>query len=359
MRKITILILFFGFLPVLVSQPAESQIRLDPPLASHFAKLALKCIKQEYPNKPGQVFGSDADLKPPREIRPAFYGCFDWHSAVHGHWMLVRLMKDFPGLTEEKEIRQVIASHLTPENIQTEVKFFLDSNNTSFERMYGWAWLLKLSEELYTWSDPQAKQWSAALKPLSDLLVKRYLEFLPKLNYPIRVGEHTNTAFGLAFAWDYANTKGQIELKQLIEKRVRDYYLHDKNCPAEWEPGGYDFFSPCLMEADLMGRILPAKDFQAWLKNFLPGILAGNHKLLLNPGIVSDRTDGKLVHLDGLNFNRAWCLYRLAHLVPKHKATLFTAADRHMRASLPNIASGDYSGEHWLASFAVYALIQR
>lgn len=326
-------------------------------LASHFAKLVLKCIQQEYPNKPGQVFGSDADLKPPREIRPAFYGCFDWHSAVHGQWMLVKLTKHFPDLPETVVIRQAIDRHLTPENILVEVAFFLDSNNTSFERTYGWAWLLKLAEELYTWDDPQARDWLQALQPLTDLLVKRYLDFLPKLNYPIRVGEHTNTAFGLAFAWDYANTTGQQTLKNLVAQKALYYYANDKNCPADWEPGGYDFFSPCLSEADLMARILQPGQFEKWLNEFLPGLQAGSLKLLTEPAIVSDRTDGKLVHLDGLNFSRAWCLFRIAQTLKTNNKLIIEAAHKHLTASLHNIASGDYAGEHWLASFAVYALM--
>ncbi len=355
MKRI-LLYLFTTIIFLRVAGQTENPEKLTESQAMHFADMAMKCITKEYPNKPGQVFGSDADLKPPREIRPAFYGCFDWHSAVHGHWLLVAVLKRYPDATQAKSIRLALDRHFTRENMEAEVRFFLDSNNTSFERTYGWAWLLKLAEELHTWNDPQGRRWAEALQPLTGLIVKRYLEFLPKLNYPIRVGEHTNTAFGLAFAWDYANTTGHSELKKLVEKRSLEYYFADKKCPSSWEPGGYDFFSPCLTEAYLMARILPAPKFKQWLKEFLPGLLEGKIPLMNTPARVSDRTDGKLVHLDGLNFNRAWCLYRIARTIPDNKE-LIRAARLHLDASLPNIASGDYAGEHWLATFAMYAII--
>lgn len=335
------------------AQPAPE---LAQDQASFYARLALDCIDKEYPNKLGQVLGSDDDLKPPRVIRPAFYGCFDWHSAVHAHWLLVRLLRLYPELPEAPLIKQKLDAHLNKPNILVEVEFFTDSNNLSFERMYGWAWLLKLAEELYRWEHPQAKDWYTALSPLTGLIVQRYKEFLPKLTYPIRVGEHTNTAFGLAFAWDFAYRTNDTALQSLIESRARDYFLADRDCPANWEPGGYDFFSPCLMEAFLMARVLNKKAFTDWLNIFLPSMGDGSLHMLSRPAIVSDRTDGKLVHLDGLNFSRVWCFRQILARLPHLRSILEPAIALHLDASLPYISSGNYAGEHWLATFAVYAL---
>jgi len=286
-------------------------------------------------------------------MHPAFYGCFDWHSSVHGHWMLVKLLKTFPALKDWEMIRGKLAENISAENILAEVKYFKRGEEKSFERTYGWAWLLKLAEELHTYDDPWARDIEKNLQPLTDLVVQRHLEFLPKLNYPIRVGEHSNTAFGLAFAWDYAKATGNRELKDLIEKRARDFYLHDWGCPLGWEPSGFDFLSPCLEEADIMRRVLPKKEFASWLKKFLPQ-LAGK-KFSLAPGLVSDRKDGKLVHLDGLNFSRAWCLYGIGAERESYRH-LRKIADQHMRHSLASVTADSYEGGHWLASFAVYAL---
>jgi len=326
--------------------------------ATHFSKMALKCISQEYPNKPGEVLGSDRDVKPVREYRPAFYGCFDWHSSVHGHWMLIKLLKQYPDLPDALQIKEAINKNITPENIAIEVNFFLDSNNKSFERTYGWAWLMKLSEELHTWDNPQAKQWESALQPLTNLISNYYIDFLPKLLYPIRVGEHANTAFGLSFALDYARETQNKALEAMITARARDYFLNDKNCPESWEPGGYDFLSPCLIEADLMARVLPDGEFLNWINEFLPGLSDGSLKIMNEPAKVSDRSDGKLVHLDGLNFSRAWCLKSLSSKPGLNKSLLLEAAQMHINAALPNVADGDYAGEHWLATFAVVALSQ-
>jgi hypothetical protein len=336
----------------------NAQQMLTQERASHFAILALKCIQQEYPNKPGEVLGSDRDVKPVREYRPAFYGCFDWHSSVHGHWMLVKLLKLYPELPEASSIRNAINSNITTENIALEVKFFLDSNNKSFERTYGWAWLLKLAEELHTWDDPQARVWESALQPLSDLINSYYIAFLPKLVYPIRVGEHTNTAFGLAFALDYARTMQNKALEDMIVARARDFYFNDKNCPESWEPSGYDFLSPCLSEADLMARVLTNEEFLPWINDFLPGLAGGKLKIMNETARVSDRSDGKLVHLDGLNFSRAWNLKHLAGKQGMNNKALLEAAQKHIDAALSNVADGDYAGEHWLATFAVVALTE-
>ena len=323
--------------------------------AGHFAALALKGIGKEYPNKLDHVIRDAGDLKSPRELHPAFYGCFDWHSAVHGHWMLVRLLKTVPGLPESAAIRAALRANLTRENLAVEVTYLQQPGRASFERTYGWAWLLKLAEELHGWDDPDGKQWAQNLAPLAEAFEKRYLEFLPRQTYPIRTGVHPNTAFGLAFALDYARTAGRTELEKVIVQRSRDYFSKDRSYPAAWEPGGEDFLSAALMEADLMRRVLPAEEFRTWFRAFLPEIPPA----LLTPAIVADRSDPKIVHLDGLNLSRAACLSSIARALPENdplRATLTGAAEKHAAASLPHVASGDYAGEHWLASFAVWML---
>ncbi len=330
-----------------------ASVRLTLQEANRLAQLPLKCMQKEYPNKPGEILAGPEEVMGPQQMHPAFYGCFDWHSSVHGHWMLVYLLKQFPDLENGALIRQKLAENLSQANIAAEVAYFAKPHNKSFERTYGWAWLLKLAEELHTWDDPQGRQLSQNLQPLTDRIVELYLEFLPKLRYPIRVGEHTNTAFGLAFAWDYAQTTGQDSLRRLIEQRTREFYASDRQCPLSWEPSGYDFLSPCLEEANMMRRVLTQAEFKAWLDAFLPEL--SRKDFALAPGIVSDRTDGKLVHLDGLNFSRAWCLYGIAHTIPEY-AHLKQVAEEHIRYSLPGMVDGGYEGEHWLASFAIYAL---
>ena len=328
-------------------------IKLGLAEANRLAALPLDCIEQPFPYKSGVVLAKEADLALPKDHHPAFYGCFDWHSAVHGHWSLVYLMKRFPDLDRSDEIRAAIGRNITADNIATEIEYFsMNKQSASFERTYGWAWLLKLTEELYTWDDSDAKRWYADLKPLADLICDKYIEYLPKLVYPIRVGEHTNTAFGLTFAHDYAVVVGHEALRDMIERRAREFYLDDKACPLGWEPSGYDFLSPCLQELDIMRRVLSADEFAAWAPQFLPGL---NGSLDLTPGEIRDRSDGKLVHLDGLNFSRAWCLYPLA----AGFSSVQTVADAHLSYSLGNIVDGDYAGQHWLASFALYALKTR
>ncbi len=343
--------------------PSNSSARESPAMtverASAFTKLALKGIQQEFPNKTGHVVGSAEDNKSPKAMHPAFYGCYDWHSSVHGHWTLIRVLKMHPNLPEKDRIRAILAEHLTAKNLRIEADYFELPNQKSFERTYGWAWLLKLAEELHTWNDADAKIWSANLKPLADVIVQKYLAFLPKQTYPIRTGVHPNTAFGLAFAHDYARTVGLRELQERIEERSRAYFGKDVDAPCSWEPDGTDFFSPSLLEADLMRRVLPANEYAIWLKGYLPGLSKGEPKNLFNPATVTDRTDAQLVHLDGLNLSRAWCMKSIANALaaddPARKL-LIEAAERHARAALPHIASGDYVGEHWLGSFAVLML---
>lgn len=331
----------------------NAAIKLTMEEATRLAQLPLKCMQKEYPNKPGEVLAGPEELMGPRQMHPAFYGCFDWHSAVHGHWMLVYLLKQFPELEGREDMLKKLAQNLSAGNIASEVAYFSKPHNKSFERTYGWAWLLKLAEELHTWDHPQGREMARNLKPLADRMVELYMEFLPKLRYPVRVGEHTNTAFGLAFAWDYAKTTGQDSLRHLIELRAREFYSSDRQCPLAWEPSGYDFLSPCLEEADIMRRVLPPAEFGAWIKAFLPEL--SNPEFAIAPGIVSDRSDGKLVHLDGLNFSRAWCLYGIAGALPEY-GHLRRAAGEHIQYSLPGMVDGGYEGEHWLASFAIYAL---
>jgi hypothetical protein len=342
--------------------PSQSGTRapaLTPAQASHFAALALKCIQKEFPNKPDHTINDQDDVRRPREMHPAFYGCLDWHSTVHGHWMLVHLLKLFPNLPESKQIRAALDVNLSEKNIAGEVAYLKQPSRASFERTYGWAWLLKLTEELRGWNDEDGRRWSKNLQPLADAFVEKYLAFLPKQNYPIRTGVHPNTAFGLAFALDYARAAGDKKLEALIVERAQTYYGHDVNYPAAWEPGGEDFFSPALMEADLMRRVLNKPAFESWLRKFLPDLTRNQPQALLEPAVVTDRTDPKLVHLDGLNLSRAWCMASIANALPSNdplQRILAKSASAHANAALPYIASGNYEGEHWLASFAVYML---
>lgn len=321
--------------------------------ANKLVELPLKCLSIPYPYKSQHTLESKADLVEPIAVHPIFFGCFDWHSSVHGYWSLVSLLQQFPKMDRAEEISQIFKSRITPENVATEVAFFQKPVNKSFERTYGWAWVLKLSEALHNWDHPMARELYENLQPLAAIMVQRYKDFLPKLNYPIRVGEHPNTAFGLSLAYDYAVTTEEMELKELIEKRARDFYLTDKNCPITWEPGGYDFLSPCLEEVDIMRRVLPPAEFIEWMTGFLPQLADKNYHLKV--GEVSDRTDGKLVHLDGLNFSRAWVLYGLANQFPEY-AHLKNLANEHLAYSYPNLLGDTYEGGHWLGSFAIYAL---
>ena len=349
--------LFNIFLTLILTLPIRMVGQnFTPEQAEVLSKPALKCLQKPYPYKPGKVLGSDTDVVAPKVDHPAFYGCFDWHSSVHGHWTLVRLLKSYPGLPEAQQIRTMLKENLTAENIQKEIDFFSDPNNKTFERTYGWAWLLKLDMELRTWDDPLGKKLAANLQPMADSIVSKYLVFLDKLNYPIRVGEHTNTAFGLTFAWDYATAFNELELKNKIEDKALEFYKKDQNCPISWEPGGFDFLSPCLIEADLMSRVMNEVDFMMWLQQFLPG-LGDDDGIKLEPAVVLDRTDVKLVHLDGLNLSRAWCLFNIAHKLPGEDENIIALAKQHLNAALPHVTSGAYEGEHWLASFAVYALM--
>ncbi len=333
--------------PVLVK--SEKKIILDIDQANRLMELPLACIQNELPYKSGIVIDKAEDLKMPIEHHPAFYGCFDWHSAVHGHWSMIYLLKTFPDLAKRQPALEMLDEHLTEENISKEIAYFsMNKESQSFERTYGWAWLLKLQEELYTWDDPLGRKWYNNIKPLADHISSSYIEYLPKLVYPIRVGEHTNTAFGLSFAFDYAKMVGDEKLLNSIKENALRFYGQDMDCPISWEPSGHDFLSPCLQELDIMRKVLPESDFEKWSSSFLPSL--SDQKLNLEPGKIIDRTDGKLVHLDGLNFSRAWCLYAI-----KNNTKAYNMATEHLDYSLSQITDGDYAGQHWLASFALYA----
>jgi len=332
---------------------------LTDALASKFATLALAAIEKPYPYKPAHVLDSDADALPPRKLHPVFYGAYDWHSAVHGHWVLVRLLRLRPNLPQAPAMRAALARQFTPQALEGEVAFFSRKHTGAFERPYGWAWLLKLATELRAWEDPDGKKWSAALRPLEQVIVNRYLNYFPKQTYPIRHGVHANTAFGLTFALDYARATGEKKLEDLLVERARKYYGADADAPARWEPDGADFFSPSLCEADLMRRVLPAAEFATWLHRFYPAIARGEPASILRPATVSDRTDPQIVHLDGLNISRAWCLEAVANALPPSdpaRPVLLQAAALHAREGLAHVTSGDYAGEHWLASFATHLM---
>jgi Protein of unknown function (DUF2891) len=331
----------------------------DQSLADRFFRLALNCVHKEYPNKIAHSLNSDADVKPPRELTPTFYGCYDWHSSVHGHWLLVRLTRLFPQDPLARDARRALAQSLTPANIAQEVKYLNDEGRTSFERAYGLAWLLQLAAELKEWDqishDSQARQWSATLRPLEQAVTARIASWLPKLDRPIRTGEHNNTAFAMGLMLDYARITGNSAFGKLVEARARDYYLKDRNCPISYEPSGEDFLSPCLAEADALRRILPQAEFVAWFHAFLPSID-------LEPTRVVDVTDGKLYHLAGLNLSRAWMLEGILSKLPPgdaRRAHLTQLAGALRQAGLESISAEHYEGGHWLGSFAVYLVSGR
>jgi hypothetical protein len=316
--KLSPLLFCFALLNACVYQAPDDDISignkkvsliLDSAQVHRLASLPMKCLEQEYPNKLGQVINGPDDLKSPQALHPAFFGCFDWHSSVHGHWMLVRLIRDFPEM-EQKEIREKLSRRLTAENIKTEIAYFKTKYNASFERTYGWAWLLKLHGALLTFDDTLGNQLGKNLQPLADNVVQQFMAFLPKLSHPLRSGEHINTAFGLTMAHEYAIRTKNKKFKQLIEERARYFYLKDEDANLNYEPSGFDFLSPTFEEIHLMSKVLPREEFIQWLYRFMPSLL--NPRFTVQPLTVTDRSDGKLVHLDGLNLSRAWCMYSIA-----------------------------------------------
>jgi len=342
--------------PLTCDMPKLGQ-KLSEQQVSNFAELALKNIQTEYPNKPGNVVVDEASVRTPRQMHPAFYGCFDWHSSVHGHWMLIRLLKDYPDHLIGTEIRKKLSENLSAENLQGELAYFLEDQHRSFERMYGWAWYLRMVAELNDWQDPAGRQWRENLRGLENLLVERTIEYLPKLSWPIRTGIHPDTGFALGQILDYARVVNNQQLADLIVQRARDFYLNDIDYPTRYEPSGQDFFSSGLNEADLMRRVLPADEFLVWFDRFLPGLKEGDGGNLLQPVSVSDVTDGYIVHLAGLNMNRAWCMLGVASVLPdtdNRRELLKKSAIEHAQAGYRYVFSGHYEGEHWLATFAIY-----
>jgi Protein of unknown function (DUF2891) len=330
---------------------------MDAAAAGRFAGLALKCLHDEYPNHISLTLDRDADALPPRQLTPAFYGCYDWHSDVHGHWLLVRLLRLMPNAPFAGQARAELARSFTAENVAGEVAFLGHPGRASFERPYGLAWLLKLSAELREWNDPEGKLWSNALRPLETEAASRLKSWLPKLNHPIRIGEHDQTAFSFGLVWDWARVAGDAQMLALLSDAARRFYLPDRNCPLNYEPSGEDFLSPCLAEADFMRRVLEPKAFGGWLAAFLPGMPESSGKHWLQPALVSDRSDPKLAHLDGLNLSRAWMLEGIAHGLPKNDRrvpVLLAAAAQHRDAALPAVTGEHYEGGHWLGTFAVY-----
>jgi Protein of unknown function (DUF2891) len=337
---------------------AAAAADLDTPTAERFAKLALACSDREFPNKPEHVLESAADARTPKDLHPSFYGCYDWHSSVHGHWMLARLLKLRPDLPSAPGIRARLSDALSAEAIAAEVMYVEAKSNRGFERPYGWAWALRLAAELNGWNDPDAKTWRGRMEPLEKAIVARYQDYLPKLTRPVRTGVHPNTAFALAEALDYARATGKGDFEKTIVSRAHFYFGADTVCPLHYEPSGEDFFSPCLQEADLMRRVLTPAEFGKWLKKFFPR-LSARKSFSLIPAVVVDPTDPRLVHLDGLNLTRAWTLKGIARALPAKDARrplLLRVSEEHARAGLARVSSGNYEGEHWLASFAVYML---
>ncbi|MGE5715210.1 MAG: DUF2891 domain-containing protein, partial [Acidobacteriota bacterium] len=328
----------------------------DEAAAERFAKLALACVAREYPNKIAHMLESDADARPPRLLTPVFYGCYDWHSSVHGHWLLARLARRYPAASFVPLARAALRSSFTPEKVAGEVAYLEGTGRATFERPYGLAWLLRLAAELREWNDPEARTWSATLAPLEKAAASRLADWLPKLAYPVREGEHAQTAFAFGLVLDWARTTGDERMERLLKARTRDLYSKDRNCPMAYEPSGQDFLSPCLAEADLMRRLLAPPAFASWLRRFIPGIPRDGTPWL-KVATVTDPSDGKLAHLDGLNLSRAWMLEGIAASLPasdpRLSALRFAAAE-HRASGLASVTGAHYEGGHWLGTFAAY-----
>src|SRR6059036_3339558 len=334
----------------------------DVHAAERFARLALACVEKEYPNKISHVLNSDTDVAPPRKLTPAFYGCYDWHSSVHGHWLLVRLLRTFPDASFAGAARDALRKSLTAENLNREAAYLRGAGRASFERPYGLAWLLQLCAELREWDDDQARELSANLRPLEEAAIERLKTWLPKLSHPVRIGEHDQTAFGLGLMLDYARVTKNGSFAKLVTDSAKKFFLADKDCPLSYEPSGEDFLSPCLAEADVMRRVLFPAEFAKWLKDFLPQIPTSASANWLRPVVSPDPSDPKLAHLDGLNLSRAWMLEGIVSALPADDArrpALVATAEAHRRAGLAAVTGEHYEGGHWLGSFAVYLTTQR
>jgi len=353
------------------AESPPTQPTLDADAVGRFAELALQCLHREYPGKISHVLNSDADVRPPRELTPVFYGCYDWHSAVHGHWLLVRLCRLYPAAPFVPRVREALRQSFTAEKVAAEVAYLTAPGRQTFERPYGLAWLLQLSAELHEWDDPEAAQWARILEPLEQAAVERFKIWLPKLSHPVRTGEHTQTAFALGLVFDWAKSRGRgvssgastcHDVLELVCQRARDYYGRDRGANLAFEPDGQAFLSPILAEADLMRRVMPPAEFAAWLSEFLPDLPRDGRADWLIPAVATDRADGHLVHLDGLNLSRAWMLEGIIAGLPPDDpriSALRAAADEHRRAGLAAVTGETYEGGHWLGSFAVYLVTQR
>lgn len=340
---------------------ASPEMELNLSIAQRMAALALDCVHREYPNKITHVMQQDSDAQVPRALHPAFYGCFDWHSSVHGHWLMARLLGEFPTAPLAKRLSRALDRSLKPELISVEAEYFRLPGRASYERPYGMAWLLQLSAELHQLKHPRASSWQRALEPLERVIISRLMDWLAKLDYPIRAGEHSQTAFAFGLFLDWAEQRNHIPLAELLRQKSRSFYLADRNCPLAYEPSGQDFLSPCLAQADLMRRVLDRAEFNSWLNAFLPQ-LTNNGATWLPVAKVSDRSDGKLAHLDGLNLSRAWMLQGIAAGLPEtdpRRQRLLSSADEHAQSGLAAVTGEHYEGGHWLASFAVYLLTRR
>jgi hypothetical protein len=339
---------------------------VDSALTMRFARLALDCVHREYPNKIAHVLNGPQDALPPVQLYPVFYGCFDWHSAVHGHWLLVRLLRTAPAGALSTELRAEMTAALersfTADGVAREVAYLQREGSESFERPYGLAWLLQLTAELREWHEPQAQAWLQTLLPLEAAVVGQVKTWLPKLAYAIRLGTHNQSMFAFGLMLDWARAAEDTEMEALLRERSLAFHLGDRDCPLAYEPSGEDFLSPCLMEADLMRRLLTQQDFAEWLTDFLPGIPRDGRADWLAVGIVTDPSDGKLVHLDGVNLSRAWNLQNVAAALPAddpRRAALLAARDVHAAAGIASVSAEHYEGGHWLASFAVYLVTGR
>ena len=349
-------------LALLVGAHATAGDELHADTAERFARLALECVHQEYPNKIAHVMASDGDVGPPRDLTPAFFGCFDWHSSVHGHWLLARLARTFPRAAFAADAREALALSLSEERLAAEVAYLDTDGRETFERPYGLAWLLQLVAELDGWDDLEARVWRERMRPLESLASDRLTTWLPKLAYPIRTGEHSQSAFAFGLVLDWARATGRDDVALLVESRTRELYLRDRSCPLSYEPSGQDFLSPCLAEADLVRRVLDAPEFAAWLGAFLPQIPLDGAAGWIPVAVVTDRADGKLAHLDGLNLSRAWMLEGMAAGLPAddpRRASLAAAAAAHRETGLAAVTGEHYEGGHWLGSFATYLVTGR
>jgi hypothetical protein len=361
MRSIIAFAVLTTALAALPARAQEAAARLDAATAGRFAALALACVQKEYPNKISHILNSPADVKAPHELTPAFYGCYDWHSSVHGHWMLARLVREFPDAPFAADAVAALEANLTPARIAGEVAYLNVPGRETFERPYGLAWLLQLAAELRDTGTPNAKKLSAALEPLEAAVVARLEAWVPKLAYPIREGEHAQTAFSFGLILDYARATDPA-LAAMVVAKVREFHLADRDCPIGYEPSGQDFLSLCIAEADVMRRVLPPNEFAAWLTTFLPKIPTTSSAAWLPIGVVTDKTDGKLAHLDGLNLSRAWMLEGIATGLPSadpRRRALLAAARTHAASGLAAVTDEHYEGGHWLGSFATYLSTRR